>query len=256
MKRGLLWVALLLSLGFNLGVLASLLRDQPAAPPEAPPAEAAVVSTQAPESESLPSGETPSPAAPAAAPGVGSVPATPSVGTDDTPPAPAVADPPVAQAVTAEPEELAPEAVPPRASGGVPSRQQQADQPPLVDRLGLEGEQRLEFMRLQQELAAKVRAMQPRIERARAELYRELSSEAPDRQRIEQRVVFLGRASAELERAFADTALRSRELLDDEQEQMYLRVLSRRARMVRDGHSPQAPRRDPRSRPLGRSPLR
>ena len=111
-------------------------------------------------------------------------------------------------------------------------------------------------MRLQQQLAAKVRAMQPRIERARAELYRELSSEVPDRQRIEQRVVFLGRASAELERAFADTALRSRELLDDEQEQMYLRVLSRRARMVRDGHGPQAPRRDPRARPLGRPPLR
>jgi hypothetical protein len=124
----------------------------------------------------------------------------------------------------------------------------------MVDRLGLQGEQRLEFVRLQQELAAKVRAMQPRIERARAELYRELSAPAPDRQRIAQRLTFIGRASAELERAFADTALRSRELLDGEQEQMYLRMLSRRARMVREGHRPQAPRRELGGRPpAGRS---
>jgi Spy/CpxP family protein refolding chaperone len=127
---------------------------------------------------------------------------------------------------------------------------------PLVDRLALTGEQRLEFMRLQQQLAAKVRAMQPRIARARAELYRELSAPAPDRQRIEQRITFLGRASAELERAFADTALRSRALLDPEQEQIYLRVLERRIRMARagEGHRPPAARRDAGPRPPGRRP--
>jgi Spy/CpxP family protein refolding chaperone len=251
MKRGLLWVALLLSVGFNLGVLASLVRDRPAEPVPAPTATAV-------PGEELPTGPAvitapAQPEAPRAAPvRAAGEPATDSDPVEQVEPRPAEPNGPdrATGVASSEPADTSPRA---GAALHLPP-----DSIPLVDRLALTGEQRLEFMRLQQQLATKVRTMQPRIARARAELYRELSAPAPDRRRIEQRVAFLGRASATLERAFADTALRSRELLDPEQEQIYLRVLSRRVRMARAGEGlrPPAARRDGGARPPGGRPRR
>jgi Spy/CpxP family protein refolding chaperone len=124
-----------------------------------------------------------------------------------------------------------------------------------MDRMGLSPEQRAEFVELQRELGRRVRTSQPRMQEARMALYRELSAPRPDRAVIERQIVFLGRASAQLERAFAETALRSRDLLDPEQERMYLQFLSRRLRAARaagDDARPGPGRRPPPAGPATR----
>ncbi|HUP21452.1 MAG TPA: hypothetical protein VNB06_00760 [Thermoanaerobaculia bacterium] len=240
MTRGLLWVALLLSLGFNLGVLASLMRDRMSEAAE----ELVESSTDAGDfdlphldQEAGADLEDGSSGAETAVPEP-----RPGTETNRTAQVPDRADgeesaneipspaPGVDTGVDAA--EIA-SRLPVATRPGRPRERGQLELRALVDRLGLEGEGRAEFVGLQQQLARRVRTMQPKIQRARAELYRELSAPQPDRQRIEQRIRFLGRANADLERAFAETALRTRELLDGEQEELYLRFLSRRVRMAR-----------------------
>lgn len=243
MKRALLWVALLLSVGFNLGVLATLVRDRAAPASVEQRDESAGPVTGGDEIAEDESGvredggaEGASEAAPDAAPAGARADQAPAS------PRPAATFPEIAR--EGEP--------PPVAGQRSPQQRAPVDLRLLVDRLGLQGEQRVAFVRLQQQLARHVRAMQPGIQRAQTELYRELAAPTPDRQRIDEHIAFLARSNAQLERAFADTALRTRELLDPEQEQTYLRFLSRRIRVARaagDGLRPPAARRDGPGRP-------
>jgi hypothetical protein len=245
MTRGLLWVALLLSLGFNLGVLASLLRDRtPEAAEDLVESSTDVREIDLPDLDQEPGAdpEDGSSGADAAVPEPRRATDTnltlrvpDQVEREQTADVVASPEPEVGTGVDTGVDTAAiASRLPVATRPGGPRERGQVELRALVDRLGLEGERRAEFVGLQQQLARRVRTMQPRIQRARAELYHELSAPQPDRQRIEQRITFLGRANADLERAFAETALRTRELLDGEQEEHYLRFLSRRVRMARN----------------------
>lgn len=97
----------------------------------------------------------------------------------------------------------------------------------LADRLELAGEARASFLRLQRELAERVRAGRRQIDESRRDLRRELTSPAPDRARVEELLAGLNRAQDALDRAFVANVLAARELLDGPAEREYLRFVER-----------------------------
>lgn len=105
----------------------------------------------------------------------------------------------------------------------------------LVDRLDLEGAPRERFLELQRELLIATLEGRQRRRGLEAELRQELAAAAPDQARIEEILVALGEAYVVQERALARTILGSRELLDDEQEQLYLAVLAHLREHTRHG---------------------
>lgn len=97
----------------------------------------------------------------------------------------------------------------------------------LADRLGLEGEQRRRFVALQLQFVAdtfRLRTQQMETYRA---LRRELMSREPDRARIEPLLQESSRLHLALEQAMARNVLASREVLDPEQERLYVEIISR-----------------------------
>lgn len=97
----------------------------------------------------------------------------------------------------------------------------------LADHLGLAGERRERFVALQRRF---VRAhLEARGERARlgASLRQELMAEEPDPVRIDALIAGLGETYLASERATAEVVLASRKLLDDQQRRQYLRFLQR-----------------------------
>ncbi len=118
----------------------------------------------------------------------------------------------------------------------------------LADRLGLEGEQRRRFLRLQGRFF--VETMRLRTEQAEVirELRRELSAPEPDRQRIEELTRASARAHLALQQAMARNVITTRELLDPDQERLYLDFISRLGPPQRQRRppfwQPRRPRRD------------
>jgi hypothetical protein len=74
---------------------------------------------------------------------------------------------------------------------------------------------------------AAVLATERRRRRLQGELRRELLAPRPDESRIERLIVEQAALLAEMERATARTILESRRMLDPEQEQRYLAIVSR-----------------------------
>ncbi len=97
----------------------------------------------------------------------------------------------------------------------------------LADRLELEGEERERFLELQRELAERVHAGRRRIDDARRELRRELTSPDPDRGRVEALLDGIGKEQDALDRALVENVFAARELLDGEAERDYLRFVER-----------------------------
>ncbi len=97
----------------------------------------------------------------------------------------------------------------------------------LADRLELEGGTRERFLALQRELVETARELRPRIARLERELRVELVAERPERQRIDSVRDQLGQASQELDRAFVENVLATREVLDGDAERAYLRFVER-----------------------------
>lgn len=97
----------------------------------------------------------------------------------------------------------------------------------LADRLGLQGEEREEFLDLQREFFQKIRVQRHEIGRLRQDLRRELSARRPDRDVVNRTLDAMARSQAELDRAFADSILATRELLGPRQEWLYFRFLER-----------------------------
>lgn len=112
----------------------------------------------------------------------------------------------------------------------------------LADRLGLEGAQRRRFMQLQGRFFAETVRLRTEQAEIFRELRRELTASDPDRRRIEE----LTRASAQthlaLQEAMAKNVIATRELLDPEQERLYLEIISRLRPPGLSGE-PQRPRR-------------
>lgn len=91
--------------------------------------------------------------------------------------------------------------------------------------LGLEGERREEFLRVQLEFVDTVKLRRMRLVKVRSALRRELTSRNPSLERVERLERELGEAYVELERAFIDMVTQSREVLGPQQHRRYLRML-------------------------------
>jgi Spy/CpxP family protein refolding chaperone len=97
----------------------------------------------------------------------------------------------------------------------------------VADRLGLEGGERERFVAIQEDFLATVRDGRRRRGELHRELRAELTSPEPDRRRVEELLGELSVVQLEMEQAFADAVLASRELLGPEQEEAYLVFLRR-----------------------------
>lgn len=241
MNRRLLGLALLVSVGVNLGVLAMVLRRPPPPPPADPqPVDTAPV---------LPPPDVPPPPV--------SLPADP-VRTEEPhrtppderqPPRPApVPDKGPEPAAVEEPLRRPPEERPERR----PLDQQPLDQRPgvalrlerLADELGLTGETRDHFSRLQREFLRSAWHLRADLRNAEAEMRQELFSREPDRARIEEIQGRIEAIRGELDSKLLDTVLQSRALLEPAQDVRYMAVVGR-LRQAAMG----APARDTMQRP-------
>jgi Spy/CpxP family protein refolding chaperone len=126
----------------------------------------------------------------------------------------------------------------------------------MADRLELGDDQRVRFVEIQRRLVDRAAAGRRRIADLRAELRREVLAAEPDRAAIEAALDRLAREEAMLNRAFVESVLESRAVLDDRQAERYLRFLERFA-PGRRGPGPEAPGgRWPRAEPPGGRPQR
>jgi len=97
----------------------------------------------------------------------------------------------------------------------------------LADRLGLEGEKRERFLEIQRQFVAGTREQRRRMAELHRELRQELLAPQPDRRRVQAVLQEIGRTYAELEGAVARDVLDSREVLDPEQERIFLEFVRR-----------------------------
>ena len=97
----------------------------------------------------------------------------------------------------------------------------------LADRMGLEGEQREQFLALQQHFLKQTIEARRRLEGIHRAMRAEMLAEQPDRQVVEQCLQEAADAHLQLETAFAENLLASRDLLDEEQEKELFRFFRR-----------------------------
>ncbi len=102
----------------------------------------------------------------------------------------------------------------------------------MADELGLEGEKRAAFVEIQRTFFEQTISARSRMARLQDEIRREITSEDPDREALDALLGELSAAHTDLERAFVNNLLDSREVLDAEQE-MRFRHFLRRMRHVR-----------------------
>jgi hypothetical protein len=104
----------------------------------------------------------------------------------------------------------------------------------LADHLGLAGDARAEFIALQRGLFETLFEAHNRRAYLSAEMRRELVAAEPDRGHVEQLIDELAEVQSGIERATVETILKSRGLLDQRQQRLYLQVLDR----LRNGGGP------------------
>lgn len=110
----------------------------------------------------------------------------------------------------------------------------------LADHLGLEGEQRRRFLDLQRQLFEETLRVRMRQAETQREVRRELVSREPDRERIDTLLQQAARDFLTLEQALAKNIVATRAILDPDQEEEYLRIVSR-MRPPGPGFGPQQP---------------
>jgi hypothetical protein len=246
-KRWWTVIALLLSVGINIGLLTAVMarRATQNTEREQPPREARLetprVSTVTAETpEVVETAETPKP-----------------------PETPNPAETPKTTPKAAETPRTVPAApAPPHGAAVVPPRPPLADRSGedplpklrrLADHLGLEGETRLRFLEIQRRFFTDGRDRRMQIAETRRELRRELTAPQPDEARIQALLQEASRGSLALEQALARNVLETRRLLSPEQEREYLEIIRRLGPLAqpRKAMEPGA-----RSQPGGRPGLR
>ena len=105
-----------------------------------------------------------------------------------------------------------------------------AERPPrfalrMAGELGLRGEQREAFLERQRLFLEQTLDARDRFGRLQAELRRTVIAGEPDRQAVDQLLVEISEAHVDLERAFVNNLLDTRELLGPEQERRFMRLL-------------------------------
>ena len=137
--------------------------------------------------------------------------------------------------------------------------------PPRVARLanvlGLEGDQRRQFIEIQTQFFTETLRLRTRQSEVYRELRREITAPKPDQDRIDALLQQAARLHLALERSMARNVVASREVLDPEQERLYLEILRRlRPPGLRpggaEGMEPQDPRELRRRRPPWTRPRR
>mgnify|MGYP001811976952 CR=1 FL=1 len=123
----------------------------------------------------------------------------------------------------------------------------------IVRGLELEGEARDSFVEQHQRFFETMMSTRQEMMRNRHELRSEIGSQEPDRERIDELLAASARLQADLDRAFVDNVLATREILTPRQQRAYLGILGRlRDRGERGdrgdrnggGRSPRQPRPD------------
>jgi len=99
--------------------------------------------------------------------------------------------------------------------------------PRLADRLGLEGEKRRKFLDIQWNLFQETSRQRLQLEEVHRDIRRELTRDAPDRQRVDQLLAESARIYLAMERAMVSNVFATRELLDADQERQYLALIGR-----------------------------
>jgi Spy/CpxP family protein refolding chaperone len=131
----------------------------------------------------------------------------------------------------------------PRGEG--PGRDMQGEPLPrfrrLADHLGLEGQQRRRFLDLQRQLFEETLRVRMRQAETQREVRRELVSREPDRERIDSLLQQSARDFLTLEQALAKNIVATREILSPDQEEEYLRIVSRLRPPGQGGFGPQQP---------------
>ncbi len=102
----------------------------------------------------------------------------------------------------------------------------------MARELGLEGAKRDAFVDIQRGFFEQTMAARGRMASLQLEIRREITSTEPNRDTLDVLLIELSEAHTDLERAFVNNLLDSRELLDAEQERLFMRFL-RRMRHVR-----------------------
>ncbi len=134
--------------------------------------------------------------------------------------------------------------------------------PPLdrmANALHLEGEEREEFLAIQERFFKGTMEQRQGLERVRRQLRSEAVADEPDEERIESLLAELGQAHSNLDRLLVDNVLQSRAILDPEQQRRYFHMLrrireatERGGRRGPDGRDPDGlARQRPRRRPPG-----
>jgi Spy/CpxP family protein refolding chaperone len=113
----------------------------------------------------------------------------------------------------------------------------------LADRLGLEGEPRSRFLSLQQQFFEQTVRIRLHMAETQREVRRELMSPEPDRQKIDALLKDSARDFLDLEQALAKNVVATREILDPEQEEEYLRLIARLRPLGAEGFGPRPGRR-------------
>ncbi len=149
------------------------------------------------------------------------------------------------------------------ALGGEPPAGLPIDRPfPAIERfaddLRLEGEPRRGFIEQQRRFFQETLTARERLFELQGMLRQELAADQPNRTHIDQLLQQTNQAHFALEKLFVDNLLKSREFLNPEQQRRYLRQVERLRNLRRPGPRPFPPgerpffnRPDPRRRPPG-----
>ena len=97
----------------------------------------------------------------------------------------------------------------------------------IVRGLELEGESRAIFVEQHQRFFERLQSAQRAMKETRHELRAEVGSPEPSRERIDQLLEESARLQAELDRAFVDNVLATRQILSPRQQRAYLGILGR-----------------------------
>jgi len=198
------WLALglLLSVGVNVGILATLaverLRQEPATANAAESAEASEAGEVARDEPGEP---------PADGPGLEPTPGDSGAGAGPPPPM-------------------------------LPEIERRLEE--LADRLGLAGEERGRFLAIQRRFFRETFRHRQEVQLHQRALRQELIAPEPDRERVAEALERLSAARDELDRALVASVLESRELLGPAQEAEYLRFVAR-LRAAGEGRGPGGP---------------
>ncbi|MEO6191932.1 MAG: periplasmic heavy metal sensor [Thermoanaerobaculia bacterium] len=97
----------------------------------------------------------------------------------------------------------------------------------LADRLKLEGEPRRRFLDIQWNLYQETTRQRLQLNEVHRDLRREMSRPTPDRQRVEGLLNESARIYLALERSLVNNIFATRDLLDPEQQEEYLKIVGR-----------------------------